>query len=61
MRIKIGINDARLLQNGNRKRTADVAGRTITRAIDLLAEASTFICAGADIFERGFINPDLFP
>ena len=38
MRIEVRTNDARLLQDGDRQRTADVIGRTITWTVDLLAD-----------------------
>ena len=59
MRVDVGTDDARFLQDGERQGTADVVGRTITWTVDLLADQLNFIRADADVFKRAFIYPEL--
>lgn len=59
MRIDVGTDNARFLQDGERQWTADVVGRTITWTVDLLADQLAFFRADTDVFERAFIYPEL--
>ena len=57
--IEIRAYQTRILQDGNRKRTADVAGCAITGPVDLFAQDAASITGLADVFDGSTIHVEL--